>query len=110
MADQRRNKQLLGGREIPGDVGMAGAATFPSSRGRASPSVKSVDAILPSEPLVEVHSPGEPLDEVHSPIAPEVARVLLLAPEVVTVSLAEPPRFDHRHRGFNAGGEPGAGV
>ena len=43
----------------PRDVGMAGAATFPSPRGRASPSVKSVDAILLGELLVEVHSPGE---------------------------------------------------
>ena len=46
---------------------MAGTATFPSPRGRASPSVKSADAVLPGEPLDEVHSPGEPLDEVHSP-------------------------------------------
>ena len=49
---------------------MAGAATFLSPRGRVSRSVKSVDAILPSEPLVEVHSPGEPLDELHSPGEP----------------------------------------
>ena len=37
-------------------------------------------------------------------LAPEVATVSLLAPEVATVS------FDHRPRGFNAGGKPGAGV
>ena len=49
---------------------MAGAATFPSPRGRASSSVKSVDAVLPSELLVEVHSPGELLDEVHAPGKP----------------------------------------
>ena len=67
---QRRNKQLLSGWGDPRDVGMAGAATFPSPRGRASPSVKSVDTILPSEHLVEVHSPGEPLDELHSPGEP----------------------------------------
>ena len=70
LADQRTNKQVLGGREIPGDVGMAGAATFPSSRGQASPSVKSVDAVLL--------------------FIPEEVTVLLLAPEEVTRSLLAP--------------------
>ena len=49
---------------------MAGAATFPSSRGRASPSVKSIDAVLL--------------------FAPEEVTVLLLVPEEVTRSLLAP--------------------
>ena len=47
-------------------------------------------------------------------LAPEVVTVSLLAPEVATVSLLAPEvatvSFDHRPRGFNAGGEPRAGV
>ena len=96
---------------------MAGVATFPSLRGRASPSVKSVGAVLlfaleevtvlllvpeevtrsllaPEEVtislLVEVDGPADPgaLTPVANP-GPGCG-LLLLVPKVVTVSLLAP--------------------
>ena len=66
---------------------MAGAATFPSSRGRASPSVNSVDAVLlwSSRPRRD-DGLLVPEEVTFSLLALEEVTFSLLAPEEVTVS------------------------
>ena len=91
LADQRKNKQFLGRAGDPQDVGMAGVANFPSLRGRASPSVKSVGAVLLfalEEVTVLLLVPEE---VTRSLLAPEEVTTSLLVPKVVTDSLTTRP-------------------